>query len=255
MHSGWRRAAAAVALALGGLFLSGCDAKGTIVVQADDKLVVDLTLTGSDVMVCPESVGSLPLVIAPLTTAPGPVACRVTGTVPVTQLGQLVSLTTVREYKVMRVALQSEDSMPGGTVDLTLRFPGEVLEATSGQIAGDSVRIVDAADFDTGLEIVALNRPGPPDRVIWAAAGVVGTLLVVGAVWVIRRKRTPVPPPIDALAAGSDPLVASEEPTAAASSSEPSAPTPSAEPPMTDIPAYDHSIWAPPEDSGHGPVD
>ncbi len=259
MHSGWRRAAAAVGLALCGLLLAGCDATGTVVVQADGRMTVDLVVSGDDMVVssgddetreCPAQIDSLS--VAPQPTPAGIIACRVTGTILPSQLGQVASLTTVGEYQVMRVALQSDGSMPSGKVDVTFRFPGEVLEASSGQIEGDSVRVVDASDFDAGFTIVAVNRSGPPDRVIWAAAGVVGTLLVVGAVWLVRRlrERTPVPSPMDAPAVRRGPPAPDEEPPVAAFAPESFTP-PSSEAPATDA----YSIWAPPEDGEPGPVD
>jgi hypothetical protein len=252
MHSGLRRVAAAIGLALTGLLLAGCNATGTVVVQADDKMAVDVVVSGSDMGECPPQISSLS--VAPQPTPDGVLACRVTGTVLPSELGQLASVTTAGEYQVVRVALQSDGSMRGGQVDLTFRFPGEVLQATSGQVEGNSVRITSAVDLDNGVKVVALSRPGPPDRVIWAAGGVVGTLLVVGAFWLVLRRgrRTPVPP-TDAPITWLDP-----GPRAAPTLADPTVQLIAAEPPAApapDVVAQDHSVWAPPEDAGCGPVD
>lgn len=259
MHRGWRRAAAAVGVALCGVLLAGCDVKGTVVVQADDKLTVDLTLSEANTT-CPVSLSPLTLVITPVQpdpVNPGPtVRCRVTGTVTPAQLDRMVSLTTVREYKAAKLVLSSED-IAVDTADVIVRLPGEVLASSAGEIQGDSVRIVEAGDLE-GLTIVALNRPGPSDRVIWgaagAAAGVAGTLLVLGVVWFLRqsRRRPAVADPTDAPAADIDDPEASDDPTAAESAPEWAAPQPPepASDPAASAPAHDHSIWAPPEDNG-----
>jgi hypothetical protein len=256
MHSRWRRAAAAIALTLLGLVLAGCDASGTVVVQADDKVAIDLVVSGSDLgviedgaSVCPAQINSL--TVAPMPTPNGTVACRITGTIQPSEFEQVATLTTVGEYQVLRVGLQS-DSLSDGEVDLTIRFPGDVLQASNGQIEGNSVKITRLADF-TGLAVVALNRPGPADRVIWAVAGVVGTLLVVGALWLVLHRRTPHPvPPADAPADGLG-LLPSDGPAGAATAGEPFAPEPPPADPVTDPAVHDHSIWAPPQDGG--PVD
>lgn len=258
MHWSWRRALAAASVMLCGLLLAGCDAKGTVVVQADDKLVLDVVVSGADISGdCPEEINSLS--VTPVPRSDGVTACRITGTIPATQLTQVITLTTVREYKVMTVALQSNDLTLQGAVDVTLRFPGEVLESSGGQIDGDSVRIAKPADLD-GLEVVALNRPGPESWVIGVAAGVLGTLLVVGAAWLVRRRRShpPAQPPTDAPDIGIDPPEADPEPPRVGWSADPSAlemfAPPSAEPIAPATPT-DHSIWAPPEDGGSGPID
>lgn len=256
MHSRWRRAAAAVGLALLGLVLAGCNASGTIVVQADEKVAIDLVVSGSDLGVIEDGASACPAQINSLTVAPEPtpqgtVACRITGTIQPSEFEQVATLTTVGEYRVLKVGLLS-DSLSDGEVDLIIRFPGDVLQSSSGQVEGNSVRITSLADF-TGLAVVALNRPGPADRVVWAAAGVVGTLLVVGALWLVLHRRPPAPvPPADAPAEGPGQLPSGGL-AIAATAGESFAAEPPAADAVTDPAVHDHSIWAPPRDGG--PVD
>lgn len=256
MHSRWRRAAAAICVALLGLVLAGCDVSGTVVAQSDETLTVDLVVSASDLGVsqdgspCPAQINAL--TVTPQPTATGAEGCRITGTVRASEYTPAVSVTTVGEYHVLRLNLQSEDAIPAGEVDVTVRFPGDVLQASGGQVEGNSVRITKIRDL-TGLSVIALNRPGPPDRVIWGVAGAVGTLLVVGALWLVLRRRQPAPVVPAAGPTESD-LQHGGEPAIAPTSPEPIAPEPASAAPAVDPSVHDHSLWAPP-DAGRGPVD
>ncbi|MBN9106726.1 MAG: hypothetical protein J0I14_17180 [Propionibacteriaceae bacterium] len=263
MHFRWRRATAVVGLALSGLLLAGCDATGTVTVQTDDTILVDLVVNANDVgievsedgtLACPGQIDAL--AVEPQTTPNGTLACRITGTIRPSELGQTASLTTVGDYRVLQVQRQSAETSPGGRTDLTIRFPGDVLQASAGQVEGNNVRITNIADF-TGLTVIALNRPGPADRVIWAAAGVFGTLLVVGTLWLVRHRRQQTPPPAPPEETSLDWLAprAGDPTNAAPEVSEPIVPEPPLAPTTTDPADHDHSIWAPPgdgEDAGPG---
>lgn len=254
MRSGWQRVVAVVGLALSALLLAGCDVSGTIDLQADDALAVDVVVSGDGFGEgCPDAIDSLAVTTEPGTD--GATTCRITGTLPIAQLSQVMTVKDVGEYTVITVTLQPDDLAFPDPVDLTLRFPGEVLASSGGQVDGNRVRISRTADL-RGLEIVALNRPGPPDRVIWGLVGVGVGALGVGAFWVARRRTRLAADSAaahpDLSAADVDPPQAAAPPAAALAPElfvpGSPAPVPPADPSpdAADTTQTDHSIWAPP---------
>lgn len=256
MHSRWRRAAAAIGLALLGLVLAGCDASGSIVVQADETVAVDLVVRASDLGTyqdgspCPAQINAL--TITPELTPKGAAGCRITGTVRPTELAPVLSLATMGEYQVLALNVQSEDALPTGQVDVTIRFVGDIVQASDGQVEGNSVRVTSMKEL-TDLRVIALARPGPPDRVIWGVAGVVGTLLVVGTLWLVLRRRPPATVLPGEPSAEEPGLRPSEEPAMVPTPDELFAPPSAPAAPPVGPAVHDHSIWAPPQDDR--PVD
>ena len=66
MRSGWQRVVAVVGLALSALLLAGCDVSGTIDLQADDALAVDVVVSGDGFGEgCPDAIDSLAVTTEP----------------------------------------------------------------------------------------------------------------------------------------------------------------------------------------------
>lgn len=249
MHSPQRRVIRSMGLAAASLLLVGCNTTGTITVHADSTADFDLVVSGFPLSECPAQVNSMQLQFTPVQgSAPG-VTCQVTGTIPLSQVSESTSLTPVEQYLVLTLQTSVGES---DTVDVLVRMPGEIIESNHGQAAADGVRVVSASDLESGLRIVARNRPGPSDLVLGVAAGSVGTLLLLGVGLLLRRRRRdrvaalasddpdlPGFPPPDP---GTVPVTEADAPEWAW------APAPQA--PEPELPVDDHSIWAPPSDGG-----
>lgn len=203
----WRRLAAGIGLALAALALTGCRAEGTFDVLSEDRIAVDLTVTDPEI-VCPGQVDALKLTITRTTDASGAPACHVTGITQATYFSPFgVDVSSAAEYLVLQASISGgRGSWP--PADITIRFPGQVVESNQGVVAGNTVRITDLGPVaeGSGLRVVALNRPGPPSWVLGVLAGAVGgvaaVLLVVFGRRLLRTRIAPGPAPADGGASG-----------------------------------------------------
>ncbi len=209
---GWHRLLAGVGLALAGLALAGCRAQGTFDILSDDQVSVDLTVTDTEI-VCPRELDALKLTIVRTTDPSGAPACHVTGTTQATYFSPFgIDISSAAEYLVLQASISGgRDSWP--PADITIRFPGDVVQSNQGTVAGNTVRITDLGPVaeGSGLRVVALGRPGPAAWVLGVLAGVAGG--VAAALIVVFGRRllrgfTPDGPasiPVGQGAAGDEP--------------------------------------------------
>ncbi|MCA0297298.1 MAG: hypothetical protein LCH96_18700 [Actinobacteria bacterium] len=278
MVAGWRRVGAGLGLALAAVALTGCRVQGTFDVVSEERVALDLVVTGDDAQ-CANAAYVLKLSAATIDSETGERACRIYGETQATYFSPFgVTVSSAAEYLVFQTSISpGADGWPAS--DIHLRFPGQVISANRGIVVGNDVEINDLAVLGDGggLRVVALSRPGPPVWVVAAAlgvgAGIVLAFVVLGLLRYARRPR-PVDPALVALEpadlpedadAGADPADTSPPPPAETRPTEPSAFAPPApdpavppEPPpeATDAasprpgpePAPDHTIWAPPPD-------
>jgi hypothetical protein len=192
MNSAWRRALAGLGLATAGLLLSGCHAQGTFDVLSEERVAVDLTITGANLS-CPHGADELKLLVTTTTDEFGDAVCHVTGETQATYFSPFgIDITPAAEYLVLQTTLSgTRDSWP--TADILVRFPGKVVDATQGEVEDNTVRIKDlgALTQGSGLRVVGARASGLPAWVQPAAAGAgagAGLVLLIGATaWLLRR--------------------------------------------------------------------
>lgn len=205
MDAGWHRAVAGLGLALAGVLLSGCHAQGTFDVLSEERIAVDLVITGADVN-CPHGADALKLTVTTTIDQYGDQVCHVTGETQATYFSPFgITVTPAAEYLVLQANLAGgRDSWPASDIDV--RFPGKVMDASLGVASDNVVRITDleALTQGSGLRAVALRSPGPPQWMIaglaGAGAGILLTLIVGLAVVLARRPRRDPLAPLDDLA-------------------------------------------------------
>ena len=194
MNARWHRAVAGLGLALAGALLSGCHAQGTFDVLSDERVAVDLTVSGPNVN-CPNSADALKLTVITTTDQFGDVVCHVTGETQATYFSPFgIDIAPAAEYLVMQVNLSGgRDSWP--TADIAIRFPGKVMDASQGSVSENTVRITDLAALTqgSGLRAVGLRSSGPPAWLVASLTGAgIGVFLTVGVgvvLWLARRPR------------------------------------------------------------------
>ncbi len=173
--------------------LSGCEIEGTVEVLSEQSLAVDVTLTGLYRGACNSLTSGLSDVEVERGRTPGGERyCKVAGTVDPAELRGL-GLVPAGEYYVLTVGLDGvTSSWPSS--DLTVRFPGQVVEASQGSVSGRDVRITDLSGLASGeeLRLVALRRPGPPGWMIAAGLGLLGGAAATVALqrWWAARARS-----------------------------------------------------------------
>lgn len=167
----------AICLAACGVLLAGCRVQGSVDVVSRDQLAVDLLLVGDEAP-CDVAFQSPRLAYTRTTDSTGAPACRVTGTLDTQYLRAFeLTITDVGEYRIFRTDETSRRrSWPDGALEI--RFPGDVQTTSLGTISGHTVRINDLPSLSDGIEVVALSRPGPPDRLLWGGIGLAGGLAV-----------------------------------------------------------------------------
>lgn len=203
MKARWHRAVAGLGLAVAGAMLSGCHAQGTFDVLSDERVAVDLTISGPELS-CPNSADELKLVVTEATDQFGDTVCHVTGETQATYFSTFgITISPAAEYLVLQANLAGgRDSWP--TADIAVRFPGKVVDATQGTVEDNIVRItdLDALTQGSGLRVVGLRDSAPPAWVlaslIGAAAGVALTLAVGIVIWLRRRRRVDLTEPAKA---------------------------------------------------------
>lgn len=210
MIARWHRAVAGLGLALAGALLSGCHAQGTFDVLSEDRIAVDLFVSGADVN-CPNSADALKLTVTTTIDQYGDEVCHVTGETQATYFSPFgITVSPAAEYLVLQINLSGgRDSWPSSDIDI--RFPGKVMDASLGAVSDNVVRITDleALTQGSGLHAVGLRSAGPPQ---WLVAGLAGagvgillTLIVTAVVMLVRRpRRDPLAPLEDVAFAGPD---------------------------------------------------
>ena len=234
-----RRALAVLGAILIALLASGCDMVAELDVRSESHVEVALVINDSGR--CEGLTDFWGLQVEP----EGSRLCRATGTLDLTAAAQDSFLTVSRlgEYYILDLRL------PEGTaevpIDLTVRFPGMVVDSGGGQVSGNSVHF--PKEYGLGavgdLRIVALNHIGPPLWIIGTSAGLLlGAVIAVGVMLGSGRHRPAGPPApdeeLDALPLpepGERVAPVAAEPAVAAIQ-----PSPPAQPPV------DPSVWAPP---------
>ncbi len=207
MNARWHRAVAGLGLALAGALLTGCHAQGTFDVLSEDRVAVDIFVSGADVN-CPNSADALKLTVTTTVDQYGDEVCHVTGETQATYFSPFgITVSPAAEYLVFEANLSGGiDSWP--TADIDIRFPGKVMDTSLGAFSDNVVRITDlgALTQGSGLRAVGLASPGPPQWLIAAlagtGAGILATLLAVLAVVLVRRSRRQVPAALDENAVG-----------------------------------------------------
>ena len=194
MNARWQRGLAGLGLALAGTLLTGCHAQGTFDVLSDERVAVDLTVSGADVS-CPNSADALKLTVTTVIDQFGDEVCHVTGETQATYFSPFgIDVSRAAEYLVLQVNLSGgTDSWP--TADIEVRFPGAVASASQGVISDNVVRVTDlgALTQGSGLHAVALRSSSPRGWLIaavaGAGAGITLTLIVGAVVTLVRRSR------------------------------------------------------------------
>lgn len=205
MNARWHRAVAGLGLALAGALLTGCHAQGTFDVLSEERVAVDLTVTGAEVN-CPHGADALKLTVTTTIDQYGDQVCHVTGETQATYFSPFgITISPAAEYLVLQANLSGGlDSWPAADIDV--RFPGKVMDASRGVVSDNVVRITDlgALTQGSGLHAVGLRSPGPPQWMIAAlagtGAGIVLTLIVGLVVALVRRPRRDALAPVDDLA-------------------------------------------------------
>jgi len=205
MIARWHRAVAGLGLALAGALLTGCHAQGTFDVLSEERVAVDLIVTGADVN-CPHGADALKLTVTTIIDQYGDQVCHVTGETQATYFSPFgITISPAAEYLVLQANLAGgRDSWPASDIDI--RFPGKVMDASLGVVSDNVVRITDleALTQGSGLHAVGLRSAGPPQWVIaglaGVGAGIVLTLIVGLVVMLVRRPRRDPLAPLEDLA-------------------------------------------------------
>jgi hypothetical protein len=213
---------AGLGLALAGALLTGCHAQGTFDVLSEERVAVDLTITGADVN-CPHGADALKLTVTTTIDQYGDQVCHVTGETQATYFSPFgITITPAAEYLVLQANLAGgRDSWPASDIDI--RFPGKVMDASLGSVSDNVVRITDleALTQGSGLHAVGLRSGGPPQWMIAAAAGagagIVVTLIAGLIIVLMRRSRRRAPASLHAQAAFPEAEAEAEAGDAAAS--------------------------------------
>jgi hypothetical protein len=205
MNARWHRAVAGLGLALAGSLLTGCHAQGTFDVLSEERIAVDLIVTGADVN-CPHGADALKLTVTTTIDQYGDQVCHVTGETQATYFSPFgITISPAAEYLVLQANLAGgRDSWPASDIDV--RFPGKVMDASLGVVSDNVVRITDleALTQGSGLHAVGLRSAGPPQWMIagltGAGAGIVLTLIVGLVLVLVRRLRRDPLAPLDDVA-------------------------------------------------------
>ncbi|MGC3992903.1 MAG: hypothetical protein QM779_02030 [Propionicimonas sp.] len=265
-----RRAMAALGAAVAGVLLSGCHVQGTVDVLSTEGASLDLLVSDFTFECVPSSEPLASVRLEPGPDVLGSATCHVSGRMPLSSLGfSDFHASAVGEYWTFDGALNSNR---GGWPDdeIEVRFPGDVLESNQGTIRGRSLLLNPARLTSGQIRVVTLNRPGPANWVVAAAAGgvagIVLTILLASLIRWLNPPRPVLPAPVDAEADAPDPQAPtrdSERPPVDPTGTAPERPvidhawfaTPGGEPslagpapPVDATASVDHSIWASPED-------
>lgn len=197
-----RLARAAAVLAM--LPLAACTLDGDLFVHAD-RVDLDVTAThrsfgeGHNGLCLPDRWDNTGVALTKLPAPDGTLACHLKGTIQGNDFSfPLLSIVVVGEdHLFLRLPpgylFWGPENDPLTALDLTVRFPGNVVAATSGgQVVGPLVRWTDPALVaKEGLTATASLHPSIPVGVFPAGLGLVwGSALALGAAW-LRRGSAP----------------------------------------------------------------
>ena len=202
MNARWHRPVAGLGLALAGALLSGCHAQGTFDVLSEERVGVDLVITGANLS-CPHGADALKLTVTTTIDQYGDQVCHVTGETQATYFSPFgITVSPAAEYLVLQANLSGGiDSWP--TADIDIRFPGKVMDSSLGAVSDNVVRLTDlgALTQGSGLRAVGLARAGPPQWMIAALAGagtgILVTLIAGLVVVLVRRARHRAAAPLE----------------------------------------------------------
>ena len=115
MNARWHRAVAGLGLALAGALLTGCHAQGTFDVLSEERVAVDLIITGADLN-CPHGADALKLTVTTTIDQYGDQVCHVTGETQATYFSPFgITVSPAAEYLVLQA------NLAGGTGQLADR--------------------------------------------------------------------------------------------------------------------------------------
>lgn len=182
------------------LALPGCSLRGTAVVTTDDRVTVDAVLQQSDAeatasgSACDTLTSSgLGLAVTPL-PGPGLVRCRVRGDVSLTALALFGFGPTLRHtgdgrYVLLAPAALFAGAAPDSQLDVSVTFPGAVVDADpAAQLDGSVVRWT-AWPANEGLRAVGLEGGGLPTPLTLGLLGGGGLLLGLASSVVLQSLR------------------------------------------------------------------
>ena len=200
MSRAWARIATLLGALLLALCLSGCEVRGTVDVLTEQDIAIDIVITGLNRGACSAATSGVSEVeVQRGINTSGQRFCRVRGVVKVEEVSGL-TIASAAEYYVFTVEFNDvTTSWPAS--DLTVRFPGQVVDASQGAVSGSSLHLDDLSALAGGepLQVVALSRPGPPWWLVAGAVGVAGGALAMFGYhrWSVGRRAEPQEAPDD----------------------------------------------------------
>jgi len=172
------------------LLLSGCRLQGTVEMVAPEEIRVDLTFNvTSDECSFEAGQGYFGLEAEAKALPDGTVDCRLAGTVSADRLTEIyptLVATDVGEYDLLATNFAYE--IDG--IDVLVTMPGQVVSASFGEVSGNQVHITTDRVVLKPLKIVARAQPGSQWwPAWWAGGGLLAGAGMVGAGWLLRRRR------------------------------------------------------------------
>ncbi len=195
MNHAWRRSLGTLAGVALALLLAGCEITGTVDVRSETEVVADFTITHAeaDCLGLEEFRG---LVVRGTPDSSGNQVCRAQGTIDLNAFEDVgLGLSRVGEFLVLDLAVPEQ--LGYAPIDVTVIFPGQVIEAGGGRAAGNRVTLEPGTGITSagGTRVVALAHPGPEWWVLGVLAGLVcGAALTLAGFWFWRRRRAQRPP-------------------------------------------------------------
>ena len=194
---------------------TGCEVSGTVDVRSAEVVDLDLTVKGDDYYLpCASSgwgAGSLPLGFNEFVDERGETTCRVFGTIHPELVRDYLQISQPGEYLEAAsnplamapgkdVPIGSVWSSPRTKLDVTVTFPGRVLNST-GEGNGNAVHFGDPKQYvrPYGLRATALNHPGPEWSTVGPGVGVaagIGLAAVAMYLWRQRLRTTEPSTPV-----------------------------------------------------------
>jgi len=188
-----RRIRLALAAVLTVPLLAACTFTGDIEVTEDSLFTVDVTVDDSS-DVCNQDVQQALMKGLTIEKKDDLGQCRITGTAG-TGLAAILGVHVARDESGYRLTTsQGMSWWNPNSVDLKVRFPGPITEVEGAEQTGLNEATVAYNGYDDIPKIVIASRAGyGPSKVEWAAgigvlSGVALTLLVLGLVWLRRRR-------------------------------------------------------------------
>lgn len=257
MNHSWQRGLGALAGIGVALLLAGCEIAGTVDVRSETEVVADFTITHAE----PDCLGLEEfrgLVVRGTPDSSGNQVCRAQGTIDLNEFEDVgLKVSRVGEYLVLDLAVP--ERIGYAPLDVTVSFPGLVVEAGGGRATGNQVTIGPGMGITSasGTRLVALAHPGPEWWVVGVLAGLIcGAALTLAGFWYRRRRRAARPAAADPAQAGGVPTSGilpagtGTEPEQSAPAS--AVPGPAGEPRDVRAPAGDPGRGRAPDHSGEG---